>query len=124
MCRPSHCLAVTGKPEPKRRAAEAEAATKFVGTDDPADAKRVMSVVIGVLKYENKVNEDLQKLMNEKDAEAAKRADELKANDAEIARLQAEIRKIEDENVALEDAGHDANALVADKAKVAALFTS
>ena len=112
------------KSEPKRFGLkEAEAAAKYIN-GDPAAAKPVMGVVIGVLGFENKVDEDLQKLMNEKDADNAKRTEELRANTNEIGRLLAEIEKVRAANVELDNQMADAVALVADKAKVAELFKS
>lgn len=115
---------VSNKLKPKRFGLkEAEAAAQYLG-NDPAAAKPVMGVVCGVLGYENKVGADLAALKAEKDAENAKRSEERKANLVEIGRLEAEIEKVKAANDELGEQIDNANALVADKAEVAALFQS
>lgn len=102
------------KSDPKRFGlAEAEAA-----------AKPVMGVVCGVLGFENTVDADLQKLADGQNIDAVNREGEMKANAAEIARLETEIGKVKAVNAALGKEGLDALNLFADKAKVAALFKS
>ena len=93
---------------------EAKAAARYVG-GSPDSARAIMGVVLGVLDYQNTVAEDVRALAEEKSRENAASTKSIEANEAEMARLEAESESLHGQIAANE-------AEVADAGQMAALF--